>query len=498
MGKPELLDPTPEALADRDEVVRRLLAGLPRHCVLASPEELKPYECDGLSAYREVPLAVALPENEAQVRHVMRVCNEARVPVVARGAGTGLSGGALPHPRGVTLGLSKMKSILSIDPVARTAVVQPGVRNLAISEATAQYGLYYAPDPSSQIACSIGGNIAENSGGVHCLKYGLTVHNVLKLRFVTIEGEVLELGGEGLDAAGLDLMALAIGSEGLLGVVTEITVKLLPKPQLARVVLAAFDSLEKAGEAVANVIAAGIIPAGLEMMDKLATGAVEQFVRAGYPLDAEAILLCESDGTPEEVAGEIEHMSEVLRASGATEIRLSKDEAERLKFWSGRKSAFPAVGRLMPDYFCMDGTIPKRQLGKVLRGIEALSKEFGLQCPNVFHAGDGNLHPLIMFDANVPGQQDIAVRFGAKILELCVEAGGTITGEHGVGIEKIDQMCVQFRPAELETFHAVKSAFDPMRLLNPGKAVPTLQRCAEMGAMHVHRGQEKFAHLPRF
>ena len=498
MGKPESLDPIPEALADRDEVVRRLLAGLPRHCVLASPEELKPYECDGLSAYREVPLAVALPENEAQVRHVLRVCNAARVPVVARGAGTGLSGGALPHPRGVTLGLSKMKSILSIDPLARTAVVQPGVRNLAISEATAQYGLYYAPDPSSQIACSIGGNIAENSGGVHCLKYGLTVHNVLKLRFVTIEGEVLELGGEGLDAAGLDLMALAIGSEGLLGVVTEITVKLLPKPQLARVVLAAFDSLEKAGEAVANVIAAGIIPAGLEMMDKLATGAVEQFVRAGYPLDAEAILLCESDGTPEEVAEEIEHMSEVLRRSGATEIRLSKDEAERLRFWSGRKSAFPAVGRLMPDYFCMDGTIPKRQLGKVLRGIEALSQEFGLQCPNVFHAGDGNLHPLIMFDANVPGQQDTAARFGAKILELCVEAGGTITGEHGVGIEKIDQMCVQFRPAELETFHAVKSAFDPLRLLNPGKAVPTLQRCAEMGAMHVHRGQEKFAHLPRF
>jgi glycolate oxidase len=391
-----------------------------------------------------------------------------------------------------------MKSIVSIDPLARTAIVQPGVRNLAISEAVAQYGLYYAPDPSSQIACSIGGNIAENSGGVHCLKYGLTVHNVLKLRFITIDGEALELGGEGLDAAGLDLMALAIGSEGLLGVVTEITVKLLPKPQLARVVLAAFDSLEKAGEAVANVIAAGIIPAGLEMMDKLATGAVEQFVRAGYPLDAEAILLCESDGTPEEVAEEIERMSEVLRSSGATEIRLSKDEAERLKFWSGRKSAFPAVGRLMPDYFCMDGTIPKRQLGKVLRGIEALSKEFGLQCPNVFHAGDGNLHPLIMFDANVPGQQDIAVRFGAKILELCVEVGGTITGEHGVGIEKIDQMCVQFRPAELETFHAVKSAFDPMRLLNPGKAVPTLQRCAEMGAMHVHRGQEKFAHLPRF
>jgi glycolate oxidase len=498
MGKPELPDSVPQPLVTRDELVRRLLVGLPANCVLHSPEELKPFECDGLSAFREVPFAVALPENEEQVRHVMRTCNEVHVPVVARGAGTGLSGGALPHKLGVTLGLSKMKSILAVDPLARTARVQPGVRNLAISEAVAPLDLYYAPDPSSQIACSIGGNIAENSGGVHCLKYGLTVHNVLNLRFVTIEGEVLELGGEGLDSAGLDLMALAVGSEGLLGIVTEITVKLLPKPQLARVVLAAFDSLEKAGEAVANVIAAGIIPAGLEMMDKLATGAVEQFVHAGYPLDAEAILLCESDGTPEEVAEEIERMTAVMRASGATEIRLSRDEAERLKFWSGRKAAFPAVGRLMPDYFCMDGTIPKRQLGRVLRGVEALSAEFGLQCPNVFHAGDGNLHPLIMFDANVPGQQELASRFGARILELCVEVGGTITGEHGVGIEKIDQMCVQFRPDELETFHAVKSAFDPLRLLNPGKAVPTLQRCAEMGAMHVHRGQEKFPELPRF
>jgi len=498
MGKPELPGSIPQPLVSRDELVRRLLVGLPANCVLHAPEELKPFECDGLSAFREVPFAVALPENEEQVRHVLRTCNEAHVPVVARGAGTGLSGGALPHKLGVTLGLSKMKSILSVDPLARTARVQPGVRNLAISEAVAPLGLYYAPDPSSQIACSIGGNIAENSGGVHCLKYGLTVHNVLNLRFVTIEGEALELGGEGLDSAGLDLMALAVGSEGLLGIVTEITVKLLPKPQLARVVLAAFDSLEKAGEAVANVIAAGIIPAGLEMMDKLATGAVEQFVHAGYPLDAEAILLCESDGTPEEVAEEIERMTAVMRASGATEIRLSRDEAERLKFWSGRKAAFPAVGRLMPDYFCMDGTIPKRQLGRVLRGVEALSAEFGLKCPNVFHAGDGNLHPLIMFDANVPGQQELASRFGARILELCVEVGGTITGEHGVGIEKIDQMCVQFRPDELETFHAVKSAFDPLRLLNPGKAVPTLQRCAEMGAMHVHRGQEKFPELPRF
>jgi glycolate oxidase len=498
MGISEHFEAIPDALAGKDELVRRLLEGLPAHCVLHAAEQLKPYECDGLSAFREVPMIVALPENEAQVRHVLRTCHGARVPVVARGAGTGLSGGALPHSRGVTLGLSKMKSILALDPLARTARVQPGVRNLAISEAAARHGLYYAPDPSSQIACSIGGNVAENSGGVHCLKYGLTVHNVLALRLVTIEGEVLELGGEGLDAAGLDLLALAIGSEGLLGVVTEITVKLLPRPQLARVVLAAFDSLEKAGEAVANVIGAGIIPAGLEMMDRLATGAVEQFVHAGYPLDAEAILLCESDGTPEEVAEEIERMTEVMRASGATEIRLSRDEAERLRFWSGRKSAFPAVGRLMPDYFCMDGTIPKRQLGRVLRGIEKLSEEFGLKCPNVFHAGDGNLHPLIMFDANVPGQQEQASRFGARILELCVEAGGTITGEHGVGIEKIDQMCVQFRPNELATFHAVKAAFDPLRLLNPGKAVPTLQRCAEFGAMHVHHGEQKFADLPRF
>ena len=498
MGKPENPDPRLESAVPRAELVRRLIAGLPATSVLHAPEDLTPYECDGLSAFREVPLVVALPENEEQVAHVLRTCHAAGVPVVPRGAGTGLSGGALPHRLGVTLGLSKMKSILALDPLARTARVQPGVRNLAISEAAARHGLYYAPDPSSQIACSIGGNVAENSGGVHCLKYGLTVHNVLALRLVTIEGEVLELGGEGLDAAGLDLLALVIGSEGLLGVVTEITVKLLPRPQLARVVLAAFDSLEKAGEAVANVIGAGIIPAGLEMMDRLATGAVEQFVHAGYPLDAEAILLCESDGTPEEVAEEIERMSEVMRASGATEIRLSRDEAERLRFWSGRKSAFPAVGRLMPDYFCMDGTIPKRQLGRVLRGIEQLSKEFGLKCPNVFHAGDGNLHPLIMFDANVAGQQELAARFGARILELCVEAGGTITGEHGVGIEKIDQMCVQFGTDELATFHAVKSAFDPQRLLNPDKAVPTLHRCAEFGAMHVHQGQLPHPELPRF
>lgn len=497
MGKPETL-PEPQFRTDAGELVRRLRTVLPAASLLHTVEETTPYECDGLSAFRRVPLAVALPETEAQVQAVLKACHELRVPVVARGAGTGLSGGALPHEQGVTLGLSKMKSILAIDPVARTARVQPGVRNLAISEAAAVHGLYYAPDPSSQIACSIGGNVAENSGGVHCLKYGLTVHNVLKVRLATIEGDIVELGGDGLDAAGLDLLALVIGSEGLLGVVTEITVKLLPRPQLARVVLASFDSLENAGQAVADIIAAGIIPAGLEMMDKLATQAVEQFVHAGYPLDAEAILLCESDGTPEEVAAEVVRMEAVMRASGATDIRLSRDEAERLRFWSGRKSAFPAVGRIMPDYFCMDGTIPKRKLSEVLRGIAALSKEFGLSCPNVFHAGDGNLHPLIMFDANQPGQAERAAQFGSRILTLCVEAGGTITGEHGVGLEKINEMCVQFGTGELQLFHAVKAAFDPQGLLNPGKAIPSLNRCAEFGAMHVHRGEERFPDLPRF
>ncbi|MFO1319495.1 MAG: FAD-linked oxidase C-terminal domain-containing protein [Burkholderiales bacterium] len=498
MGKSESVAEPALPPVDRDLLVSRLRSALPSASLLYAREDTTPYECDGLSAFRQVPLAVALPEDESQVAAVLRVCHDLKVPVVARGAGTGLSGGAVPHAQGVTLGLSKMKAILEIDPVARVARVQPGVRNLAISEAAAQYDLYYAPDPSSQIACSIGGNVAENSGGVHCLKYGLTVHNVLKLRVVTIEGEVLELGGDGLDAAGLDLLALFIGSEGLLGVVTEITVKLLPKPQLARVVLAAFDSLEKAGRAVADIIGAGIIPAGLEMMDKLATQAVEQFVHAGYPLDAEAILLCESDGTPEEVAEEIERMEAVMRASGATQIRLSQDEAERLRFWSGRKAAFPAVGRIMPDYYCMDGTIPKRKLAEVLQGIARLSEEFGLRCPNVFHAGDGNLHPLIMFDANVPGQAEHAARFGSRILTLCIEAGGTITGEHGVGLEKINEMCVQFRPEELETFHAVKRAFDADGLLNPGKAVPTLHRCAEGGWMHVAQGKERFPELPRF
>jgi len=498
MGKPEILQPSLQPALEKTDLLRRLAAALPPDCLLHEREDLVPYECDGLSAHCEVPLAVALPENEDQVRDVLRICSHARVAVVARGAGTGLSGGAMPHSQGVTLALSKLKSILAIDPVARTARVQPGVRNLAISEAAAVHGLYYAPDPSSQIACSIGGNVAENSGGVHCLKYGLTGHNVLKLRVVTIDGDLLEIGSEGLDAPGYDLLALMTGSEGLLGVVTEVTVKLLPKPVKAQVVLAAFDSVVKAGEAVAQIIAAGCIPAGLEMMDKLAIAAVEQFVHAGYPLDAEAILLCECDGTAEEVAVEIERVSQVMRACGATEIRLSRDDSERLKFWSGRKAAFPAVGRILPDYYCMDGTIPKKKLGEVLAGIGALSKEFGLSCPNVFHAGDGNLHPLIMFDANEGDQAQRAEAFGARILELCIEAGGTITGEHGVGIEKIDQMCLQFGTGELSSFLAVKRALDPHALLNPGKAVPTLHRCAEFGAMHVHRGQEKFPELPRF
>ncbi len=499
MGKPEQFpSETIKPAISKAELVRRVSAILPADSLLYDEEELKPFECDGLTAYRKLPLAVALPDTEDQIRAILEICHKGRVPVVFRGAGTGLSGGALPYEHGLLLGLSKLKRILEVDPVARVARVQPGVRNAAISEAAAPYGLYYAPDPSSQIACSIGGNVAENSGGVHCLKYGLTVNNIIKVRFVTIDGELLEIGSDGLDAPGYDLLALITGSEGLLGVVTEITVKLLPSPVKAQVVLAAFDDVGKAGQAVADIIAARIIPAGLEMMDKKATGAVEQFIGAGYPLDAEAILLCESDGSEEEVESEIARISEVLEAAGATQIRVSRDEAERLKLWAGRKSAFPAVGRILPDYFCLDGTIPRKQLANVLKRIGDMQDTFNLQCANVFHAGDGNLHPLVMFDANDDDQLHRAEQYGAAILELCVEVGGTITGEHGVGIEKINQMCVQFRTPELNTFHSIKHAFDEHGLLNPGKAVPTLQRCAEFGAMHVHRGEEKFPDLPRF
>ncbi|RLJ67628.1 glycolate oxidase [Sulfurisoma sediminicola] len=489
--------------SDIDAAMRqRLLAELanivPASALLSTAEDLKPYECDGLSAYRRLPLAVVLAASETQVVAVLKTCHELGIPVVARGAGTGLSGGALPHENGVVLSLAKMKQILHLDPVARLAVVQPGVRNLAISEAAAPHGLYYAPDPSSQIACTIGGNVAENSGGVHCLKYGLTVHNVLRVRGVTMDGEVVEFGNHALDAPGYDLLALMIGSEGLLAVVTEVTVKLTPKPEVAQVIMASFDDVEKAGNAVAAIIAAGIIPAGLEMMDKPATAAVEPFVKAGYDLNAEAILLCESDGTVDEVAEEVAAMRAVLEGSGATDLRVSTSEAERLRFWAGRKAAFPAVGRVSPDYYCMDGTIPRKRLAEMLKAIAGMEKKYGLRCANVFHAGDGNLHPLIMYDSNVPGELERTEAFGAEILELSVALGGTITGEHGVGYEKINAMCVQFQPEELKAFHRVKVAFDPMGLLNPGKAVPTLHRCAEFGRMHVHGGELKFPELERF
>ncbi len=476
----------------------RLAAILPPSALLTTAEATRPYECDGLSVYRAQPAAVALPEDEAQVVAILRQCFEAGIPVVARGAGTSLSGGALPDIKGVLLSMAKFKRILAIDPLARTAIVQPGVRNLAISEAAAPYGLYYAPDPSSQIACTIGGNVAENAGGVHCLKYGLTVHNVLRVRGVLITGEVVEFGGDALDSPGYDLLALVHGSEGLLAVTTEITVRLLPKPQLARVALAAFDDIAKAGNAVAAVIGAGIVPAGLEMMDQQATRAVEQFVHANYPLDAQAVLLIETDGTPGEVAADMAEIERVVAAAGATEIRVSKDETQRVLFWSGRKAAFPAIGRITPDYYCMDGTIPRRALAQVLTRIEELSRQYRLRCANVFHAGDGNLHPLIMFDANVADELARAESFGADILELCIDVGGTITGEHGVGIEKLRGMCVQFKPSELERFLAIKAAFDSAGLLNPGKGVPTLHRCAEFGRMHIRHGQLPHPELPRF
>ena len=482
----------------RSELIRRLQAILPTEAVLHDNEDLRPYECDGLSAYKQLPYVVVLPYNEAQVIEILKLCQATRTPVVARGAGTGLSGGALPHVSGVLLSLARLNQIVSINPQARTACVQPGVRNLAISEAAKPYGLYYAPDPSSQIACSIGGNVAENSGGVHCLKYGLTVHNILKLRVLTIAGEVLEIGGEGLDSEGYDLLALMTGSEGLLGIVTEIVVKLIPLPQKAQLVMASFEDIRKAGQAVANIIGAGIIPAGMEMMDKITIHAVEEFLQVGYDLNAEAILLCESDGNIEEVADEIERIEMIMQQSGATRVSTSQNDPERLRFWAGRKAAFPAAGRVSPDYYCMDGTIPRKHLAKVLQGIEMLSQQYGLRCMNVFHAGDGNLHPLILYDANTPGELEKTEEFGAKILEMCISVGGTITGEHGVGIEKMDQMCTQFGSAELAVFRAIKKAFDPLELLNPGKAIPTLHRCAEMGAMHVHQGADKFALLPRF
>jgi glycolate oxidase len=483
----------------RQRAVATALRGfLPAGSVLWEAEDVTPYECDGLSAYRQVPMVVVLPETEEQVCRILALCHAMRVPVVARGAGTGLSGGALPLGDGVLLSLSKFMRILEVDPRSRIARVQPGVRNLAISEAAAPHGLYYAPDPSSQIACTIGGNVAENSGGVHCLKYGLTVHNILKLRVATIEGAIVEIGADGLDAAGYDLLALMTGSEGLLGVVTEATVKLLAKPEFAQVVMASFDDVEKAADAVAGIIAAGIVPAGLEMMDQGAARAVEDFVHAGYRTDVAAILLCESDGTREEVADEVRRVQDVLERAGTVQTQVSRDERERLLFWAGRKAAFPASGRVSPDYYCMDGTIPRRRVGEVLLRIAEMEKKYALRCVNVFHAGDGNLHPIILYDANRPDELARTEAFGGEILELCLQVGGTITGEHGVGVEKINQMCAQFGTGELTVFHAIKRAFDEHGLLNPGKAVPTLHRCAEFGRAHVHAGQTRFPDLPRF
>jgi glycolate oxidase len=483
---------------DKSQVLADLQGALPDVRILHTAEQLGPYECDGMSTYRTVPLLVVVPESVAHVQTLMRYCRDHQVPVVPRGAGTGLSGGAMPLGQGILLSMTRFKHILEVYPHTLKARVQPGVRNLAVSEAAAPHGLYYAPDPSSQIACSIGGNVAENAGGVHCLKYGLTVHNVMRVDIVTADGELLTLGSEALDTPGFDLLALFIGSEGLLGVVVEVTVKLLPKPETAKVLLASFADVQDAARAVGDIIAAGIIPAGLEMMDNLAIRAAEDFMRIGYPVDAAAILLCELDGVESDVTAQCEVVRHLLRSAGATDVRLARDEDERKQFWAGRKNAFPAVGRISPDYYCMDGTIPKRALAHVLAQIAELSRRFGLQVANVFHAGDGNMHPLILFDANQPGELERAEELGGQILELCVAVGGTITGEHGVGREKINQMCVQFGTDELTLFHGIKAAFDPQGLLNPGKNVPTLARCAEFGAMHVHHGNLPHPELERF
>ena len=494
--------PGTAALLERAElqaqIVSQLALHVPAHALLYQNEDTTPYECDGLTAYRQRPLVVVLPETEAQVAAVLKTCHRLNVPVVARGAGTGLSGGAMPHAQGVTLSLAKFNKIVKIDKRSRTAVVQCGVRNLAISEAAAPYGLYYAPDPSSQIACTIGGNVAENSGGVHCLKYGLTLHNIQKVRGFTIEGDPIVFGSDALDEPGYDLLSVVVGSEGMLAVTTEVTVKLIPKPQLARCIMASFDDIRKAGDAVAQVIAAGIIPAGLEMMDKPMTAAVEDFVHAGYDLAAQAILLCESDGTPEEVEEEIGRMGAVLTAAGATRISVSNSEAERLRFWSGRKNAFPASGRISPDYMCMDSTIPRKRVADILLAIAEMEKKYQLRCANVFHAGDGNLHPLILFDANDPDQLHRCELFGADILETSVAMGGTVTGEHGVGVEKLNSMCVQFSAEENAQMFALKAAFDPTGLLNPGKVIPTLHRCAEYGKELVRAGKVRHPDLPRF
>jgi len=474
-------------------VVQELSRALPKGIVITGEENTRPFECDGLSVYRQKPLAVALPENVDQIKQILKICQANNTPVVTRGAGTGLAGGAMPLEQSIVLGLSKLNQVKHIDVEKQLAVVEPGVRNIAISEAVAEHDLYYAPDPSSQIACTIGGNVAENSGGVHCLKYGLTVHNIESLTMLTMDGEELTLSRQD---DGMGLLALMNGSEGLLGIMIEITVKLTPTPQLARVVMAAYDSVRDCANAVADIIKAGIIPAGLEMMDKFAIEAAEGFAKVGYPLDAQALLLCELDGTQAQVQAELDTVLKVL--SGASTLKVSESEEERLNLWKGRKSAFPAVGRLSPDYYCMDGTIPRRHLADMLEKINKLSQKYQLRVANVFHAGDGNLHPLILYDANIDGELERTEEFGTDILKLSVDMGGTITGEHGVGIEKLNAMCHQFNSKELEIFHKIKQAFDPDSLLNPGKAVPELHRCAELGSMHVHHGELPHPELERF
>jgi glycolate oxidase len=477
------------------EVIQALRNVFHQDSLLVGEEACRPFECDALSAYREHPLAVVLPENVEQVKQALRICKQYQVPVITRGSGTGLAGGTLPLKNGIVLGLSKLNKIIKIDPLQRTAIVQPGVRNIVVSEAVAHHGLYYAPDPSSQIACSIGGNVAENSGGVHCLKYGLTVHNVTSIKIIDMDGteSVFDEKDDGID-----LLALMNGSEGLLGVIVEIKLKLLPKPEAAQVVMAAFHSVGDCADAVTRVLEQGIIPAGLEMMDKFSIMAAEAFAKVGYPTEAEALLLCEVDGSHDQVQVDAKRVADILTQAGAYQIQLSQNEAQRIALWKGRKNAFPAVGRFSPDYYCMDGTIPRSQLAFILEEIAKLSTKYGLKVANVFHAGDGNLHPLIMYDANKPGELATTEAFGGEILKLCVDVGGTITGEHGVGVEKLNAMCHQYDTPELEIFHGIKAIFDDTGLLNPGKAVPTLHRCAEVSHMHVHNNQLPHPHLERF
>ncbi len=492
--------PEPDAgvIARRAEIAESLCSIVAADSVFWEEDELRAYECDGLTAYRQLPLVVVLPETTGQVARVLKYCFDAGVKLVPRGAGTSLSGGALPLADAVTLGLGKFNRILEIDYENRLVVAQPGVANLAITQAVESEGFYYAPDPSSQIICSIGGNVAENAGGVHCLKYGLTTNNVLGVEMVMVSGEVVRLGGRHLDAGGYDLLGLVTGSEGLLGVITEVTVRILRKPETASAMLLGFSTSEEAGECVNGVIAAGIIPGGMEMMDGPALKAAEDFVHAGYPVDAGALLIVELDGPRVEVDYLIGRVEKIARSSGATTMRVSGSDAERQKFWAGRKAAFPAIGRITPDYYCMDGTIPRHRLTEVLARIGEMSDHYGLRVANVFHAGDGNLHPLIMYDAGAPGELAAAEEFGAEILKLCVEVGGALTGEHGVGVEKRDLMPVVFTEQDLQQQQLVKCAFDPKLLLNPGKVYPALSRCAELGRVHIHQGESRFPGLTRF